>query len=111
MTTVTEANEFSLTVNGEMIDTTRFQDVWNRRIQGLKSAEGSITDFYVDNFFFTKLLAGDPVVLELYSQDTNIPERLFALLNADEVAAVVDGAVVETLSFESTDELLLAYAT
>lgn len=107
-----ECHEWSFTINGENIDVTRFQDDWNRRKQGLKSGEGSLSRWWdTDTYFADALIAGDPVVIELYAQDDLNPDRVFAMLNSDEMSAAVDGAVDDSVSFESTDELLAAYVS
>lgn len=109
MSTAAECHEFSLTINGETIDTTRFQDNWLRKIQGLKSAEGSLSKWWdTDTYFVDTLISGDPVVLELYEQSDLEPERLWAILNSSEMSTAVDGAVEDSVSFESTEELLAA---
>lgn len=112
MSTAAECKEWSLNVNGDLIDTTKFQQNWMSKIQGLKSAEGSLSQWWsIDTYFVDALLSGNPVVIELYAQDTLEPDRLFAHINSDEMSAAVDGAVEESVSFESTDELLMAYAS
>jgi hypothetical protein len=112
MSTAAECKEWSLTANGSMIDTTKFQQDWISKIQGLKSAEGSLSQWWsIDTYFIDALISGNPVVIELYAQDTLDPDRVWALLNSSEISAAVDGAVEEAVSFESTDKLLMAYAS
>lgn len=109
MSTAAECREFSLTINGETIDITAFQSDWLTKIQGLKSAEGSLSKWWeTDTYFQDALIAGNPVVLELYEQSDLEPERLWVLINSSEISAAVDGAVEVSVSFESTDELLAA---
>lgn len=106
-----ECKEYKLAINGESVDVTKFQDDWLTKIQGLKSAEGSLSRWLTtDTFFSAALIAGLPVVIELYSQDTNTPDRLFAILNKVEMSAVIAGANEEAVSFESTDKMLMAYS-
>lgn len=109
MSTAAECREYSLTINGDPIDVTRFGDDWLRKIQGLKSAKGSLSRWWdTDTYFVDALIAGDPVVIELYAQNDQDPDRLWAILNSSEMSAAVDGAVEDSVSFESTNELLTA---
>jgi hypothetical protein len=109
MSVAAEANEFSLNLSANNNDVTRFiDDGYIRREQGLKSADGSISEFYlVDAYFANKLISGDPVVLELYPDGTE-KISLFALLNSDEIASVVDGVVTSSVSFESTKDTYIS---
>lgn len=112
VSTAAECKEYKLTINSDTIDVTKFQDDWIGKIQGLKSAEGSLSRWLTtDTYFQDALIAGLPVVIELYSQSTNTPDRLFAILSKDEMAAVVAGANEESVSFESTDKMLAAYSS
>ncbi|MGF9711714.1 hypothetical protein [Paenibacillus naphthalenovorans] len=108
--TAAECYEWSINLNGELIDVTKFQDEWATKIQGLKSAEGSLSRWYnVDRYFSNALISGSPVIVEMYTQDTLNPDRIWALINSDEMSAAVDGASEEAVSFESTDKMLVNY--
>lgn len=104
-----ECHEYTLTINGEPKDVTAFQANWLSKIQGLKSAEGSLSRWWdIDTYFVDALTAGNPIVLELYAQSDLEPDRLWAILNSSEMSAAVDGVVEDSVSFESTDKLLAA---
>jgi hypothetical protein len=105
-----ECKEWSLNISGESIDTTKFQDDWNTRIQGLKSAEGSLSRWLTtDRYFYNALISGAPIIVELYPQDSLRPDRLWAIINSDEMSAAIDGANEEAVSFESSDRMLMNY--
>lgn len=109
--TAAECKEYSLTISGDTIDVTKFQDDFLTKIQGLKSAEGSLSRWFnADDYFATALVSGAPVVIEMYAQDTLNPDRVWAILNSVEMGAVVDGAVEESVGFESTNKMLMSYA-
>lgn len=110
--TAAECYEWSLTANAELLDVTKFQDDWTSKIQGLKSAEGSLSRWFnIDGYFANALLSGAPVVIECYTQDTLLPERVWALINSSEMSAAVDGAAEESVSFESSNKMLMQYAS
>lgn len=103
-----EAHKYSLNLEGESLDNTRFQDEYKRRIQGLKSASGTISQWVtIDTYFINALISGKPVVLELYPQATMEPFRLFAILESDEMSAAVTGQQDESVSFVSTEKMFI----
>lgn len=110
-TTAAECKEYKITIDSNNIDVTKFQDDWLVKVQGLLSASGSLSRWKTtDTTFYDALTAGLPVVIELYSQDTNNPDRMFAILNKAEMSAAVAGANEEAVSFESTNKMLAAYS-
>ncbi len=111
MSVAAEANEFTTTLNADLLDATRFTDEgWLVKQQGLKSAEGSITEFFeINQYFATQLTAGNVVVVELYPDGTN-PISMFALITSSEINAAVADLVTNSISFESTDSGLISYA-
>lgn len=109
--TAAECHEYSLTINGETIDVTKFGDDYVRKIQGMKSAEGSLSSWFnVDRYFSTALLSGLPVVIEIYPQDTLNPDRVWGVLTGEEISSAVEGAVDASVSFESTNKMLMSYS-
>lgn len=111
MSTAAECKEYSITINGELLDKTAFQSDWVQKIQGLKSAEGSLSRWLdIDTYFIDSLLSGNPVVIEMYAQDTLEPDRIWAIINSNEMSTAVDGLNEEAVSFESTNAMLLSYA-
>lgn len=106
--TAAECHEWSLTINNASISVPVFLEEWDRKISGLKDASGSISKWWsIDPFFSDALLSGKQIILELYPQEGYNPFRLWVLLNSKEMEAAVDGAVDDTVSFESTDEMIL----
>ncbi len=103
-----EAHDYNISLEAENLDNTRFQDTHKRRIQGLKSASGSISQWVtIDKYFAEALIAGNPVVLELYPQASLDPTRLFAILESDEMQAAVAGEQDESVSFVSTERMVV----
>jgi hypothetical protein len=107
MSTAAECYEWSSNITGGTIDVTKFQAEWSEKIQGLKSAEGSLSRWWdIDTYFTDALISGNPIVIELYAQDDLEPDKIWAILTSDEMSAAVDGAVEDAVSFESTEKLL-----
>lgn len=103
-----ECTEWKISKNANLLDVTKFQDDWISKIQGLKSAKGSLSRWLtVDTFFYDSLISGDPVVLELFAQDSLVPDRLWAILDSDQMEAKVASANNESVSFESDEEMLV----
>lgn len=103
-----EAHQYSLTLEGENIDVTRFMDEYKKRAQGLKSASGTISEWVtIDTYFIDALISGKPIVLELYPQSTLEPFRLFAILESEEMQAVVSGEQDKSVSFVSTEKMFI----
>ena len=107
MTQVAEAHEYSVSLEADLEDVTPFQENFRKRIPCLKSASGSLNQFDVLNdYFLDALLDGDPIVLELYPEDTMDPIRLWALLNTRDVSAAVASPQDESVGFESEAEVM-----
>lgn len=112
MSVAAECKEWKGTISADPIDVTPFQSDWVVKVPGLLSGEGSLSRWWnIDTYFADSLLAGKPVVIELYGQDNLDPDKIWAILTSDEMSAAVDGAVEDSVSFESTDELLASYIT
>ncbi|ATW27947.1 hypothetical protein [Candidatus Formimonas warabiya] len=108
MSAAAEAHEWKLTMEAENLEVTPFQAVYRTKIQGLKGASGSISQWNViDRYYYNALVGGNPLVLELYPQDTLTPLKIWAVLNSDELSAALDAAQDEAVSFESTEDLLI----
>lgn len=110
MSVAAEAKEFSVTINTELLDATKFASGgYVEKQAGLQSLEGSITEFYsIDRFFEDSLVAGSTVVVELYPDGTN-PISAFVKITSSEIGASISELVEESISFESTNKALIAY--
>lgn len=100
-------NEGSITINGETIDVTTFASGgWIEKIQGLKSAEISMSGFWLSadtngqTVLRTNFLSGTAVTLEALMDGTNGWSGEF-LMTSLEIGAAVDGEVSISMSFES----------
>lgn len=89
----------------ELIDITKFGDGSRKRMAGLKSASGTLTNFYSEGETYNAaLVAGDPVVIEDRTESTDEPNRTWALLESDEVASAIDGVTNQIVTWISHDE-------
>lgn len=108
--TAAECHEYSYSITQETTDTPKFGDEWNVKTPTIKGAEGSLSRWFsIDSYFATALISGAPVLIEFYPQDTLNPDRMWGILTSDEMSAAVDGAVDESVSFESTYKMLMQY--
>ena len=104
MTTAAYANSSSTNKTAEVLDVTTFGLTHKKRIAGLKSASGTLSQFDVaDTTYSAALTAGVPIVIESRTVSTEEPDRFWALLESDEVKAAVDGVQDETVSWVSYD--------
>src|SRR5690606_25425864 len=110
--TAAECHEWSNSITQEFEDTPKFQDEWNSKTPTLKSADGSLSEWWsIDTYYVDALISGNPVVIELYAQDTLNCDRIWAVLNSVEMSAAVDGVVETAVSYESTNKMLMSYAS
>jgi len=100
-----ECYEYSFTIDADTRETTVFGMNHKRREPGLLSGSGSLGQWYtVDMYFINALLSGKPVVIEMYPGDTTDPDRIFALLDSDEIGAAVADSVNESVSFSTKEK-------
>lgn len=109
-------NEGTITINGETIDVTTFlSGGWIEKIQGLKSAEISLSGFWLPDdangqtALRTSFLAGTPSTLSALLDGTNGWTGDF-LMTSLEIGAAVDGEVSISMSFESTGAITVVAA-
>jgi TP901-1 family phage major tail protein len=106
-TDVLGMNELSVTVNGETIDVTTFASGgWMEKIQGLKSAELSISGFWLasdtgQDALRTALLNGTAVTMQALLDGTNGWTGDFLVTSVEESSPVAD-AITLSVSFESS---------
>lgn len=110
--TVAEAYEYNYTLEGANSDSTSFGSDFINREQTLLDISGDISRWYeLDDYFTDILLSGDPFIVEFYSfyEENNggvEPDiRAWIILNSDEISAVVDGLIEESVSFEGTNDI------
>jgi len=109
-------NEGSITINGETIDITTFlSGGWIEKMQGLKSAEISLSGFWLSadtngqTALRTSFLAGTASTLSALLDGSNGWTGSF-LMTSLEIGAAVDGEVSISMSFESTGEITVVAA-
>jgi predicted secreted protein len=111
--TVAEIGEWSLDIEAEMLDTTKFGDQWKAAIAGLKSWSGSFAgrfdtaDATGQIALQSATLGGTTVALKLYTDATHNYSGT-AFITTTSPKAAVDGTVDVDFSFEGTGTL--AYA-
>ena len=107
LSTAAYAHDYTYNRGIDLHDVTSFREDYRRRLPGLKYASGTLSQWDVtDSYFADALTSGEPVVLELRGQAAGNPQRVWALIESDEMAAAVDSLQDEAVSFISTDELL-----
>lgn len=106
LSTAAEAKSYTWELVGTNADAGVFGDDWMKRVQIRRDVRGTIGQWRsTDAFFETQLLAGNPVVLQFYADASLSPEMsAFAFLSPQEIQAVVDGLIEQTVTFNgSTD--------
>lgn len=106
--TIQGLNEGTITINGETIDVTTFASGgWVEKLQGLKSAEISLSGFYLSTdtngqtAMRTALLNGTTVSMSALLDGTTGWSGSFFVTSFEDGAAV-DGEVSRSISLEST---------
>lgn len=103
-----EAYEYSLSINAESLDATKFQDSYKSKNTGMLEASGTISQWKsLDTTFIDELTNGNYVYLELYPEASGTPHKLFALLDSDEVSASINANLTESISFSSHQKCLV----
>ena len=125
VTTVAEVNDYGYTINCEIVDTSHFKDGqdpdkgYRVRTANLVDATGTLSGFYVvDNLLEDYLLDSDVVILE-FDVDTEADDydpgqdkygevfACYAVLESKELAAAIEGAVGQSVSWQSDGDLLV----
>lgn len=99
MTVAAYANEASTSKAVDLLEVTPFNTDYKKRIAGLKSASGTLSQFDITDETYIDAL-GEKVVIE------DDYHRFWALLESTELAAAVEGVQGETVSWVSYDEWL-----
>ena len=108
--TAAESNEYTLTNESEIVDVTVFEsDGWRERLAGILSSSGTVSGFWVVNNLFTpRLLEQKPLILELQANKDD-PEiyAMYVVMETQELAPSVEGAVETSVSWQSDGDLLI----
>lgn len=101
-----ESYDYTYSLSANNVNKNSFGDNFTKRTQTLIDVSGSLVRFYqVDSYFINSLLSNKSVIIELYSDSSNDYDiRIRALLSTNEVSAVVDGLVEESIDFEGTHD-------
>ena len=107
MSSAAYAYDYSYSRNVELLEVTPFLATYKKRIPGIKHASGKLSQFDLeDSYFIDALTLGSPIVIEFKGQTSDNPQRVWAILDGDEIKAAVESVQSESISFISTDELL-----
>ena len=106
LSTAAEATSYEWAIGAENGDASYFGDDWMRRQQVSLKFTGSIGQWRTtDTYMETKLLAGDPVVVEFYADASTDPEAsALVVLNQQQIRAVTRGFVEQNVTFEGTKD-------
>lgn len=107
MSTAAYAHSYSYNRGADLFDVSAFLATHKKRIAGQKFASGTLSQWDVmDSYYRDALTDGEPVVLEFRGETAGDPQRVWALVESEEMAAAIDSPQGKTVSFISTDELL-----
>lgn len=106
VSTAAEAKAYNYSLMTQNIPDNEFGDTQVTRVAAQKDASGSLGQWWsTDTYFSDALTAGNPVVLEFYSDSTGaLDVRMWALLNKVGIQAVVDGLVEQSVEFQGTTD-------
>jgi hypothetical protein len=106
MSTAAEAKAYSINASANNADASVFGDGWVKRQQARLDITGTISKFKTtDSYFYDKLIAGEPVLLEFFSDSSvDADTKVWALLNQEEITAGADGLVEEPIVWEGTQD-------
>lgn len=111
------ARSYGFTLEQSILDDSDFDtagtDGYTRKMPGLKNVSGSIgRNLQIATGMAGVLIAGNPIVLELYADRTQIPDLVcWALLKQEGIQSAVEGksdASVEWEGFPDADGVLIA---
>lgn len=100
------ARAYSFELTQSILDDTTFDDLGSddfaRKIPGLKNVSGSISRrFRVESGMAAALIAGDPIILELYTDRAEAPDLVcWALLSKEGIQSAVDGTTDADVDWE-----------
>ena len=107
MSSAAYAHDFSKKTSANTIPITSFLATYVKNMAGTKFASGTLSQWDVtDSYFNDALVAGNPIVIEFRSQAADEPERMWALLDSEEMKDAIEGAQDEIVTFISTEDLL-----
>ena len=113
-----EINNYTYTINREIVDVTAFKEStdatigFRDKLANIGDASGTASGFYVtDNLFEDRILSQSKFIMEFdVDQDTTDEGDIFAcyaVLESDELAAAIEGAVGNTVNWQSDGDLLV----
>lgn len=102
LTIAAECSAYSYSLKGRNETNNHFESDWTLRTQTLLDATGSLSKWTnIDRYFEDALLAGDPVVLEIFSDKAAAADlRAWALLAADDMSGAIGGVQQTAVEWE-----------
>jgi hypothetical protein len=97
-----EAKEWSVDIESDMEDVTPFGKDWKEFAPTLKGASGSLSRWWVDEFFFNKI---DSLLGLSLEATTGKTYDCYARLTTNGIQVAVDGLVEESLDFQVIGDL------
>lgn len=108
---IAQANEYDYSLSADNADISAFGDEYVEREQTLLDVTGSLSRWFeLDDYFEDLLLDDEILLIEFYSfydeQEENEPDlKAWVLLDTDDISAVVDGVVEQSVDFEGTHDI------
>lgn len=100
ITQVAQGKAYTYHIRASNLNVTKFGDTFVNRIQGCKDVSGSVNLWGIDTYYRDALIAGNPVVVEFWTDTTSVYDlRVWALLNKEQVQTAITSAVDVAVSF------------
>ena len=91
--------EWDISVDMNLVDVTKFGDVWKLQLPLQKSGSAKVNSYFVDGTFLSYL--GSKMILILYVDATSTTRyETFAYLTNESIKTVATGVIEDDLSFE-----------
>ncbi len=109
-------NEFTLTINSEIVDVSHFTDEldpnrgYRRTLANIVDASGTVSGFHIDDHNFAeRLIEQERLAIEFEPWPDNGEEffGVFAFMDSDALTQAVEGAIETSVSFESDGDILI----
>lgn len=109
-------NEFTLTINSEIVDVSHFTDEldphrgYRRTLANIVDASGTVSGFHIDDHNFAeRLIEQERLAIEFEPWPGTGEEffGVFAFMDSNEITQAVEGAIETSVSFASDGDILV----
>ena len=107
LTVVGEAFSFDLNFDSNQVDASVFSTTWRRFVSTINGLSGSMSNYYINDYFFDTLDNNTLIVLEFLMGGATDPIKTFAYISADALSTSFDGLVEESVDFQGVGEPVL----